>query len=108
MTDHQLLLLFFGLPLAILGMGLRRALGWRALFLLILVSGGVAIYAVLLEAGLRAAGIGLPLAGAAARGIVLGFGPYAIGAALLGGLGGVLLRFQGRGATPSRPRPDQE
>jgi hypothetical protein len=103
-TDDQLLLMFFGVPLAVLGIGLRRALGNLALLAVILVSGALAAYAILLEWSLRLIGYGLPLPGVRAQGLVRGFGPFCIGATLLGALAGVLLRYQGRGSTSSWPR----
>jgi hypothetical protein len=107
MSDAQLLLMFFGLPLAILGVGLRRALGNLALLFVVLVSTVVTGYAVLLEFWLGAAGHGLPLPGLRAHGLVRGFGPFCLGAVLLGALAGILIRYQGRGAVLIRgEKPD--
>jgi uncharacterized membrane protein YbhN (UPF0104 family) len=98
MTNDQLLLLFFGMPLAILGMGLRRALGPRGLLLMLLAAAATAIYGLLLQAGLQRLGHGLPLPGLAARGMIRGFGPFCLGISLIGALGGVMMRFRGQGS----------
>jgi hypothetical protein len=97
LSDAQLLLLFFGLPLVILGMGLRRATGNKGFLLVLLTASLVAVYAGLLEAGLRAAGHGLPLPGARTAGLSRGFGLYALSASILGALGGIMMRYRTRG-----------
>jgi hypothetical protein len=97
MTSDQILLLFFGLPLAILGLGLRRALGRR--LPLVLIAGMTAgFYGLLLETVLRRLGHGLPLPLLPGQSLARGFGLFGLAAGLLGALGGVLLRYRGRGA----------
>jgi hypothetical protein len=113
LTNDQLLLLFFGLPLAILGMGLRRALGSQGFLLMLLAATVAAAYCVLVETGLRHLGHGLPLPGEAARGLVRGFGPFALGTALIGALGGVMVRFRGHGSwsdqvPPAEPEDEEK
>ena len=100
MTTDQLLLLFFGIPLSILGMGLRRALGGRGILLLFFSGTAAGLYALLLEAFLHRLGHGLPLPGPPAQGLVHGYGLFALGGGLLGALGAVLVRFRGQGVTP--------
>lgn len=98
MTSDKLLLLFFGLPLAILGMGMRRALGLRGFGSMLFGSMAVGAYGILLEIVLRRSGHGLPLPASAAGDFLRGFGLFALGGALLGSLGGILVRFRGHGA----------
>ncbi len=114
MSSNQILLMFFGLPLAILGVGMRRTIGSRATLYLLLVSTGLAVYAVLVESVLRAAGHGLPIpmrafgeVPAPAPSVVdlarhlFGFSLVAV---LLGVFGGALVRYRGRGSDPeARP-----
>lgn len=100
LTTIQLLVLFFGLPLSILGAGLRRALGGRGVLLLLLCGTVAGAYDLALEAVLHRLGHGLPLPVLHGEGIVRGFGLFAIGAGLVGGLGGALVRFRGRGLNP--------
>ena len=103
MTTEQLLLLFFGLPLSILGMGLRRALGARGYLLMLLGATAAAAYDLVLEDALRRYGHGLPIPDPFGRGMLRAFGLFVLGGALLGALGGVLVRYRGRGLTPSQP-----
>ena len=97
MSSDQILLLFFGLPLAILGMGLRRALG-RNFVLILLAGSAAAAYGLILETYLSRMGRGLPLPVSPQESIARGFGLYCLGAALLGALAGTLLRYRGRGS----------
>ena len=97
-TSDHIFFLFLGLPLSILGMGLRRALGAKRMGLLLLGASFVAIYDLLLEAGLRRIGHGFPLPAAGGAGMLRGLGLFTLGGALLGALGGVLMRFRGRGS----------
>lgn len=101
MTQDQILLLFFGLPLAVLGVGIRRSVGGVAFLLVLLVSLLATAYAVGLDAVLQSEGLVSPAPGAAARGLVRGFGPMAWGACLLGALGAALLRHRGAGSVSS-------
>ena len=103
MTPYKLILLFFGLPLSVLTLGLRRGLGTRALALLFLGANGVALYALAVEAMLRQFGWGLPLPSMetdgfhASRDFLRLFGPTVLAGAWLGTLGGVLVRLRRRG-----------
>jgi hypothetical protein len=99
MTHDQILLLFFGLPLAILGLGLRRALGRK--MLLVLLGGAVAgVFGLVLETALVRAGHGLALPLAPGQSLGRSEGLFCLAAALLGALGAVLLRYRGRGMAP--------
>ena len=100
MTSEQLLLLFFGIPLSILGMGLRRALGPRGILLLLISGTAAGIYALFLEAILRRMGHGLPLPGRPGQGLAHAWGLFALGGGLVGALGGALVRYRGRGLNP--------
>jgi hypothetical protein len=97
MTADQVLLLFFGLPLAILGLGLRRALG-RRLPLLLLAGTAAAAYGLVLETALHRLGHGLPLPVLGGQTMARGFGLFCLAAGILGALAGALLRYRGRGA----------
>ena len=100
MTTDQLLLLFFGIPLSVLGMGLRRALKGRGILLLLFSGTAAGIYALLLESFLHHIGHGLPLPGTPTQGLVHGYGLFALGGGLIGALGAVLVRFRGQGMAP--------
>ena len=61
MSFDQITLVFYGLPIAVLAMGLRRSLGLRGTLLVGLAAAVVTLYGVLLDAGLRRYGIDLPV-----------------------------------------------
>ncbi len=101
MTHDQILLLFFGLPLAVLGMGIRRSTGGGAFLLMLLGAVLVLVYAVGVDAVLQYFNLAPEPPGTAARGLVRGFGPIAWGAGMLGALGAALLRHRGAGSLTS-------
>ncbi len=98
MTAAQILMLFLGLPLAILAMGLRRALGGRRFLILVLCAAGIALYDLLVGQILTRLGVeawsfvGDDPAGRRQTFLAVG------GCAWLGMLAAVLLRFRGRGS----------
>jgi len=97
MSSDQILLLFFGLPLAILGVGLRRALGPRIL-LVLLAGAAAACYALILETALLRSGRGLPLPMIPGGSVARAFGLYCLAAGILGALAATLLRLRGKGS----------
>jgi hypothetical protein len=98
MDTLQILALFFGLPLAIFGLGLRRAIGTGRMLSLVLASSAVGAYALLVEWALRRAGVGLPVPAHPGWGWGRVLFPFCAGAAFLGALGVVLVRFRARQA----------
>ena len=97
MSKEELLLLFFGMPLSILGLGLRRTLKGPGTLLLLFIGTVAGVYALALEGALHRLGHGLPLP-AAGEGLIRGFGPFALSGGLVGGLGAALVRYRGRGS----------
>lgn len=94
MTSDQLLMLFFGLPLAVLSMGLRRGLGTRGSLLLLPVCLLVAAYGFGLEWAARALGHGLPMPVRAGSGSARAFAPFCLAAVLVGAYGASLVRLR--------------
>ena len=105
MTPYRLLLLFFGIPLSVLTMGLRRAIGARAMALIFLGANAVALYAVGMETLLHHFGLAFPLPSMqvdgfhASRDLFRLVGPIAVAGAWLGTLGCVLVRTRRKGET---------
>jgi len=104
MDALEILFLFFGMPLVILGMGLRRGLGPRRVLLLFLLSGAVGLYATMVESILRAEGRGLPIPAYRDWNAVRVLAAFLLPAATLGTLAGVLLRIRDE----DRPRDGGE
>lgn len=100
MSAAQILLLFFGLPLAILVMGLRRAIGAGRMLVLVLGAGALGTYGLLLKmvtsrtGGSTWAPVPDDLPAPARELVWIG------AAALLGMLGAALVRFRGQGSMP--------
>jgi len=94
MTAEQILLLFFGLPVSVLTLGMRRGLGIRGL---LKVLGTALVVSGLGWFWMRV--LGHPLAEEAGAGgtIVWTVVAYLSGSALVGSLGGALVRLQGHG-----------
>ncbi len=98
MTHDQIFLLFFGLPLAVLGMGIRRSTGSGAFLFMLLGALLVSVWALGLDAALQQVDLAPDPPGTAARGLLRGFGPMAWGTGMLGALGAALLRHRGHGS----------
>ena len=107
MTFDQLALVFFGIPLAVMALGLRRSLGPRGIVLVLIAALIVTVYAGFLETSLRRIGADLPVparefvsapADPGRRGAVSRMGLLHLSGALLGSLSGVLIRFRGEGS----------
>lgn len=97
MDALQIYFIFFGLPLVILGLGMRRAIGAPRMLLLILVSTVIGLYGLLAEMIAAALGHGLPVPTHAAWGRARMLLPVCVAAAILGALGVVLIRCRTRG-----------
>jgi hypothetical protein len=97
MTSDQLLMLFFGLPLGVLAMGLRRGLGGRGSLLLVPVCLLVALYGFGLERVAHAWGLGLPAPVRPGSGPVRAFLPFCVAAVLVGAYGAAMVRLRRRG-----------
>jgi hypothetical protein len=97
MDALQILLLFFGLPVAVLGLGLRRAVGAARMLGLVLASSAVGAYALVAEWAARHADPVLPAPLHPGWDWPRTLFPFCVAAALLGGLGVVLIRFRAGG-----------
>lgn len=102
MDAPRIYLLFFGLPLAILGLGLRRAVGSARMLALVALSAAVGLYGLLAEEVMQRIGHGLPAPLHESWSRAHALLPLCVGAALLGALGVVLVRFRAR---PPREDP---
>ena len=96
MDALQIFALFFGIPLAILGLGLRHAIGTRRMLALLLLSSAVGLYGLLVESVLRMFGVDLPAPTHASWGSARVFLPFCVASAILGAFGVVLVRFRAR------------
>jgi hypothetical protein len=105
LTFAQIVALFYGLPLAVLGLGIRRSLGAKGIAAVLGSALVVGVYGTLLECGLHWTGHGLavPRAGSSGELALMYFAlrrvlPIYLGGALLGALTGALMRHRGEGS----------
>jgi len=98
LSVHEVTLLLLGIPVSVLGIGLRRAMGVRGQVLLIGAAIAAGLYGALVQQLLGTLGAEPGLRAATLRETVRDFSPAMAGGVLIGGLGAVLLRFRGRGA----------
>ncbi len=100
MTADQLALLYFGLPLAVLGIGLRHGMGTRSSLLVVPLCLLVAGYGLGVEWMARQLGLDLPAPVRVGNGPTRSLAPFVVFSVLLGAYGAAMVRFRRRGNDP--------